>query len=120
MATAALTRRLVATSYPFLKKQVPISNEPGCLSENLQEIPDSVARLDRMAQAEGLIDLVAIAAPLFRAHNGAGLLEVRQDALDRSLRYADKQGEASNGGFRVAFEADQSVAVVGEKCPLRP
>ena len=62
-------------------------------------------------------DVVAIPTPFAMAGETPGHLQVLHDALHGTLRDPDLVGEIAQSQLRVAGQADEHVAVVGEERP---
>jgi hypothetical protein len=75
--------------------------------------------LDRMTEREVFPHLVPVPATMTGTHQITGLLEVRDDALHRALRDPDPLRDVSHPDFRLLYDAQKNVRMVGEKRPFR-
>ena len=79
-----------------------------------------MAVLGRVAHGDVGVDVVAVSPPDALALDIAGLDEVGNDALCRSLGDANCLGDVPQAGVRILMEAEEHLSVVGEEAPGLP
>jgi hypothetical protein len=75
--------------------------------------------LERVAEAEGLVNGVDVAPSNPLVADGAGLFQFLYDALGSSFGDPDYFGDIAKPNFGVAIQADEDVGVVGKEGPTR-
>ena len=71
----------------------------------------------RVAQGQIPVDLVVCSPALAPTRNDAGLFELAQDPLNRSLGNTDGLGNLADADVRVASDTEQYVAVITQESP---
>jgi hypothetical protein len=97
----------------------PVRGLVGLQPEESQEFADLVALLSGVAHGGVGVDAVAVAAADSFALDVAGLDQVGDDALCRSLGDSDPVGDVTESRVRVALDAKKNLGVVREE-PPRP
>lgn len=85
--------------------------------DHRDQASDRLVRLKRVAQRTVHIDLVVITTPVTNPCEHPGILQLTDDALHRSFRNADPQGNIPQSHGRVICETYEHVRVVAEKSP---
>jgi len=73
--------------------------------------------LDRVAQRQALVDFIVRSAPSAGSHDDARLLQLAQDALNRTLGDPHCLRDLTDPNVGIPHDADQDMPVIAEKSP---
>lgn len=84
-----------------------------------EELADVRLADDRVRERQVLVERVSVPSPLSLPRDVSRGHEIANDAVDGTLGDPDTFADVSQARFRIAGDADEDLAVVGQEAPLR-